>query len=438
MVQSFYRPTGARTVPLPSKRAGSPRKYIQQSGVEHAKITQQPEAPYTAMLEPKAEEQEQVSPAMRSQKRQMGNSDDDDKEHRLKRARLTRKNLAQFDKMGKKKGTEAAPSALPDSTTGSTTTSGFAIQAYENGILGPSASKPPTNLEEIRRRYTEPRRSASPTESVYRGYIDTVEAADNEATMIFEVGGHLLKKYDNGYKRAFNQAFTGFPKDVGFNNSLSPPQPDFIEGLRMPEFRPFPVHRHIDGAVIYENNPGSITLPHLAGEWKGPDGHMKDATLQSAYDGAALVYARNKALAYLGKSDPPGHAQVTTFTTDGTNLNLYAHYATPSEDGMLEYHQYKYVSANMIDSYQEHKNGRKGLRNEQDHAFKQSRTLMGQLKGQWKQCRLQAIANGALPPVLDGTFETTNADEGEISHEIVETPCEHTPSTSSKPERLSN
>jgi hypothetical protein len=65
---------------------------------------------------------------------------------------------------------------------------------------------------------------------------------------------------------------------------------------------------------------------------------MKEAELQSAYGGAALVFARNKALSYLGKSDPPGHAEVTTFTTDGTNLNLYAHYADPSEDGTLKYH----------------------------------------------------------------------------------------------------
>lgn len=40
--------------------------------------------------------------------------------------------------------------------------------------------------------------------------------------MVFGVGHKLLKEYPKGgYKRAFNQAFTGFPKDVGFNNGLS-------------------------------------------------------------------------------------------------------------------------------------------------------------------------------------------------------------------------
>lgn len=138
-------------------------------------------------------------------------------------------------------------------------------------------------------------------------------------------------------------------------------------------------------AVLYKDNPGSLTLPHLAGEWKGPDGNMKEATLQSGYGGAALVFARNQALSLVGKPDPPGHAEITTFTTDGTNLNFYAHYATPSDDGALRYHQYQYASANVKDSYQGHKDGRKGLRNVQDRAKKQSYDLKDQLKEHWKQ-----------------------------------------------------
>ncbi|KAK0612984.1 hypothetical protein B0T17DRAFT_542373 [Bombardia bombarda] len=213
------------------------------------------------------------------------------------------------------------------------------MRAYENGILNSHLSKPPTNLEDIRKRRIESRGTASPTESEYERYVKKVEGARNEATMVFEVGGKLLKDYnDDGYNRVFNQAFTGFPKDVGFNNSLSAPQPDFVEGLEMQEYRPFPVYKHIDGAVLYKDEPRSVTLTHLAGEWKGPDGNMKEAELQSAYNGAALVFARNQALSYLGKSDPPGHAEVTTFITDGTDLNLFAHYATRSEDGTLEYH----------------------------------------------------------------------------------------------------
>jgi hypothetical protein len=34
--------------------------------------------------------------------------------------------------------------------------------------------------------------------------------------------------------------FTGFPNDVGFNNGLLVPQPDFVEGLEMQTVSPVP------------------------------------------------------------------------------------------------------------------------------------------------------------------------------------------------------
>lgn len=124
--------------------------------------------------------------------------------------------------------------------------------------------------------------------------------------MVFEVGGRLLKKYDDkGYRRAFNQAFTGFPKDVGFSKGLSAPQPDFVEGLELQGYDPFPVHKHVCGAVLHKDNPRSVTLPHVAGEWKGPGKDMKEARLQSAYDGAALVYARSQPFPTGGNLTPP-------------------------------------------------------------------------------------------------------------------------------------
>ncbi len=66
----------------------------------------------------------------------------------------------------------------------------------------------------------------------YKRYANNVEKAPNEAIMVFEVSVKLLKNYgDEGYNQVFSQSFTGFPKDVGFNNGLSAPQPDFAKGL---------------------------------------------------------------------------------------------------------------------------------------------------------------------------------------------------------------
>ncbi|KAK3371956.1 hypothetical protein B0H63DRAFT_526819 [Podospora didyma] len=47
----------------------------------------------------------------------------------------------------------------------------FAIQAYKNGILEPSSSKPPENLEDIRNRVAGSRGTASPTQSVYERLV---------------------------------------------------------------------------------------------------------------------------------------------------------------------------------------------------------------------------------------------------------------------------
>ncbi|KIH93620.1 hypothetical protein SPBR_04215 [Sporothrix brasiliensis 5110] len=345
-----------------------------------------------------------------------------------KPTRLTRKNLALFDSKGaaKKTRTHCESDNSTSTKTLSTTASGFAIQARQNGILDPLDSKPPENLEDMRKRLAEPRSTASPPESEYEDYVHTVGEAPNEATMVGEMLP-LLKKYPKGYKRALNQPFTAFPRGVGLNNGLSAPQPDYVEGLGMEEYRPFPVDKYVDGAVLYKDNPRSVTLPHLAGEWKGAGGDMREAALQSGYDGAALVYARNQALAYQGQSDPPGHASITTFTTNGTQLNFYAHYATLGEDGALEYHQYPVSSTSLVNSHEEHKKGRKGLRNEQDHARTLSYELRDQLKEHDKKKRsggLQPLAEGLVPSLPEPTGEPHDGhvddDQGDGDYEMDE------------------
>jgi hypothetical protein len=57
-------------------------------------------------------------------------------------------------------------------------------------------------------------------------------------------------------------------------------------------------------------------------------------SVKCCYNGAALVYTQNQALSV----DPASHAEVMTFTTDGTNINFFAHCTAPSENGTLKYH----------------------------------------------------------------------------------------------------
>ena len=334
----------------------------------------------------------------------------------MKRRRLTRRNLALFSGTRRKKEKASALESAVDLTssstteTTSTTASGFAEQARENGILHPTHSRPPKNLDAILERHNKSRATASPPASDYQAFAEKVDIAANETTMMVETVPWLLKKYRGGYWRQFKQPFTALPDDVGFNNGLSAPQPDFVEGLQEHEFRPVSVSS-IQGAVLYKDDPYAVTLPHIAGEWKGRGKDLDVARLQSAYDGAALVHGRNQALAYLGKADAPGHAEVTTFTTDGATLNFFAHYTALSEHGDLEYHQYHYAAADLRGSLKGYKAGRRGLRNAQDHAKEQSYALRGELKKHWR--RRKSVEDNSLPA-------TASAVEGEASYEEVD------------------
>ncbi|KAJ8063261.1 hypothetical protein OCU04_008492 [Sclerotinia nivalis] len=151
-----------------------------------------------------------------------------------------------------------------------------------------------------------------------------------------------------------------------------------VEGLEMPEFDPFPVRQQLGGAAVPTSGTNAITLPHLAGEWKGPGKDMILAQTQAAYDGACMVYGRNEALSFLNSPDPTGHAFVSTFTTDGTTLNTFAHYSSESQ-GQLKYHQYPTSSSFLISSYEDFKTSRRWLRNLQDDAKETSEKLRDEL-----------------------------------------------------------
>lgn len=142
--------------------------------------------------------------------------------------------------------------------------------------------------------------------------------------------------------------------------------------------------------------------------------------MQAAYDGAALVYAREQAIGYMQKPYVPGYAKVATFTTDGTNLNTFVHHIGKAEDNTLEYHQYPIKSMNLFDSYEGFCEGRRHLRNTQDLAKEESTRFRDELKDYWKARGSQPVA---LPTEDD--YEVV-----ELKHPPDYQP---TPPTSSKP-----
>ena len=132
---------------------------------------------------------------------------------------------------------------------------------------------------------------------------------------------------------------------------------------------------------------------------------MKLAQTQAGFDGACLVYGRTKARSYLGTPDPPGHAFVSTFTTDGTSLNIFAHYVS-EHFGQVKYHQFPVSSAFLIASYDDFTKSRRLLRNLQDFAHQNAERLRDNLQRKWIE---NQRLNTAVSPVLQERHEVGSA-----------------------------
>ena len=201
----------------------------------------------------------------------------------------------------------------------------------------------------------------SPSAATYRNYRRAVGTAPNEQTVLVGVAQGLLRGCDDGgdegYDRVCNQAFTAFPKEVGFNNQLAT--------LWGQQFSPVPVEDQVSGGVLTGGNLRSLALLHLAGEFKGPGKNMKTARLQSAYGGAALVYGRDPRGTRPLRPSPPT-AKPSTFPlfrpVHGWDRDRVSH-------------------TNPLNSFEKFKQGLSQLRNLEDYAKDPSYGLRDRLKG---------------------------------------------------------
>ncbi|KAH9216548.1 hypothetical protein DL95DRAFT_460136 [Leptodontidium sp. 2 PMI_412] len=367
----------------------------------------------------KAQFQEYLGPPQtnnhQARKRGLDKSIETGAERHPKRARLTKRNLKAFEKNGRtrKKVWKRAKVQLVAISEVITVYDRFELPAlvFENGVLDPLNSVPPENLGYLQDRLNRARDTKSPTESEYQDFVYRTQEAPNEQTKLLETS-KLLKEYGRGYRRVYNQALSNFPKSVGFNTGLSAPQPDMIEGLDLREFKPFPVRQELGGAAVPTSETNATTLPHLAGEWKAGGKDMIQARTQAAYDGACMVYGRHEARSFLKSPDPVGHAYIQTFTTDGTTLNTFAHYLSESQD-QVKYYQYPTSSSFLISSYEDFKQSRRRLRNQQDDANETSVQLRDELNEKW----LTNHRSPVTPSVLSETADSTATNSYEYKEE---------------------
>ncbi|KAK4451263.1 hypothetical protein QBC34DRAFT_401595 [Podospora aff. communis PSN243] len=289
---------------------------------------------------------------------------------------LTRKNLARLNALnGYVKDYDTDSAYLFDDETDdtmkkvSTIDSAFERRAYHNGILDPIASRPPQGLSIIRNYTTQRRTSTQPSERAHQTYFDKVSNSYNENDISHLIQSRIMREYnDPQYNRAHGRAITEIPSQ-DFNNGLSNPFPDVLEGLVT---KVLPYHLH-DNALHKKN---SLSFCHFAAEFKRTDGNLHQATVQAAYNGAVLVNARNRALAEARQDGTvtaaaidkaAEEAAVFTCVTDGKVAEVYTHH---SEGG--QYYQNLVARESLLDYPNR---GRELIRNTQDYARSKSYEL---------------------------------------------------------------
>lgn len=251
-------------------------------------------------------------------------------------------------------------------------------------------SNEPDNFSEIYNHLNRLRESVSPDVADYKEYLYDAVTADNEDTVKQAVLAQIKKYKIEGYRSAYNQQFIEYPSKVGFNNGLSTPKPDLIQGISLQAFEPYPVKDQLDGSAVPTSSLFPITLAHIAGEFKRPGGDLIQAQGQAAYDGASLVYGRSTARESMGRADPPGSAHVGSFISDGIHITTFVHYAAKNPLGKVVYHQWPVTDTNIQLSHQSFKTGRRQLRNLQDWARENSYLLKEDLLDQYKLSQAQS------------------------------------------------
>lgn len=231
-----------------------------------------------------------------------------------------------------------------------TTDSKFETAFRANGGVSAlrASEVPPSNKQEVRAYISQDRGSASPTSSQHRKFLDSLEAAFNERDIENLLQGRLFKDtnktnslQDIDYRANVDKQWIAFPKNVGFNNGLSAPTPDLVEGYAQRTFPPSIQQLGGSATLIHDHSASAyVGLPHFAAEFKDFGKNMREAEVQAGYDGAHMLYARNEALAHIEDKDPPLRASPMTVTSDGYSWRAYSHYAHQgSETDTLKYYQ---------------------------------------------------------------------------------------------------
>ncbi|KAK5021395.1 hypothetical protein LTR60_000011 [Cryomyces antarcticus] len=300
----------------------------------------------------------------------------------VKRARLTKRNLAAHTAISsvdmpkrKRKGSQTTSKS---NTT--TTDKEFGRKLILNGIehrrlLAPS----PLDIEAVKAVLNNPRESNSPESEAYERYVQDPKTS--------------WTQYTDGYQSYPNIAWTEVDTDL--SHALSHAKPNHVEAYRKTAYsKEAQEELGSDlGPTQYGNSWGSF-----AAEFKGYDGSMEEAKLQTAYDGALMVENAvevEMTFEQEGGETAYGRTLALTVAFNGVNVRIYADYATRSVlDGAVVYHHHEIVQHNPTTSKEAFKMTVRHVRNAQDY----SRELASRRKVLTEEAVRQSVITASAPP----------------------------------------
>lgn len=301
-----------------------------------------------------------------------------------------------YTKMGRLKksdnGSKGTPSSSDpsDKTDGtarsvSTTDPKFPRLVRQNGVLDKVESAKSSNFATAKACFGRARESPSPTVEQFEKFQQKVMVSENEREIELAMLPMLKEYEDANYNSVWNQQFNEFPRNIGFNDGLSAPKPDFVEGYLEKSFGPYRVKDRLGGSAVPTGARYPAALAHLAGEFKKSGGDLVLASQQAAYDAACLVFGRNNAATSIGEADAANTAHVGSFYTDGNQLAISIHYSAKDSSGETVYHQNRVYSGVIGDDHESFRTGWRHLRNAQDWSRENARKLRDGLIAQASQ-----------------------------------------------------
>ena len=245
----------------------------------------------------------------------------------------------------------------------------------ENGILNRFDSIDPVNFDKVRTRLKQSRNSPDPDLQEFKDFCKRTQLSQNEQGVAQAVMPFLYRRTGEGYIQVYDQKFTMFPSNGGFNNGLSPAKPGFIEAYVANTFKPYPLIRRLGGSAVPVPGRRPIALAHIAGEFKRLSGDMECAMCQVAYDAATLIYARNQACLAINKPDETKIACVGTFVLNGDQVYIVVYYLTKYAFGQTIYYHCPIFSDNFLLNYASFTLTYKHLQNLQEWAMENIMSL---------------------------------------------------------------